>query len=241
VSGYLESVRERLVDERPAPARGFAAALRAGPNVAVVAEVKRSSPSQGEIRLDADPAETARAYEAAGAAAVSVLCAEAGFGGSPEHMRAARAATGIPVLAKDFLLYPEQVAAHRLAGADAVLVIMAMVSDDEARALLDAARLLGVDVLVEAHTAEEVRRAAALGAAVIGVNARDLSTLAVDVERQLRLLESAPPEAVVVAESGISSAEDVRRAREAGADAVLVGTALMRRPELLVEIAGVPR
>jgi indole-3-glycerol phosphate synthase len=241
VSGYLATVRERLAGSPPAPARGFAAALRAGASVAVIAEVKRSSPSQGAIRPDADAAETARRYEDGGAAAVSVLCAREGFDGSLDDLRAARAAVAIPALAKDFLLYAEQVAAHRLAGADAVLVILAMLSDAEARTLLEAARLLGVDALVEAHTAEEVERAGALDAEVIGVNARDLSTLEVDVERQLRLLDAAPAGAVLVAESGVASARDVERARDAGADAVLVGSALMHEPALLAELAAVPR
>ena len=163
-----------------------------------------------------------------GAAAMSVLCAERDFAGSLDDLAAARAAADLPAVAKDFTVFPEQVAAQRLAGADAILVILAMVSDDEARRLLQAAELLGMDALVETHSAEEVERALALEARVVGVNARDLDTLAVDRERQLGLVSGLPDSVVRVAESGISSRADVEAARDAGADAVLVGTALMR-------------
>ena len=207
----------------------------------MIAEIKRASPSQGAIAPEADVAETARSYAVGGAAAMSVLCAERDFGGSLDDLAAARAAADLPAIAKDFTVFPEQVAAQRLAGADAVLVILAMVSDDEARRLLQAAELLGMDALVETHSAGEVERALALEAAVIGVNARDLDTLAVDRDRQLELVASLPDSVVRVAESGISSRADVEAARDAGADAVLVGTALMRAPGLLAELVGVAR
>jgi indole-3-glycerol phosphate synthase len=241
VSGYLARLGGDIRREAPEPARGFADALAAGPAVAVIAEIKRASPSQGAIAPGADVAETARAYAAGGAAAMSVLCAERDFGGSLADLSAARRAAGLPAIAKDFTVFPEQVAAQRLAGADAILVILAMVSDDEARRLLQAAELLGMDALVETHSAAEVDRALALEARVVGVNARDLDTLAVDRERQLELVASLPDAVVRVAESGISSRADVEAARDAGADAVLVGTALMKAPGLLGELVGVAR
>src|SRR6185437_13749335 len=163
------------------------------------------------------------------------------FGGSLDHLREARAAVSIPAIAKDFTVFPEQVAAQRLAGADAILVILAMVSDDEARRLMETAALLGMDALVETHSREEIDRAVAIGARVVGVNARDLETLEIDRDRQLELLSSLPRDVIRVAESGIAAREDVERARDAGADAVLVGTALMRDPLLLAELVGVPR
>ena len=241
MSGYLARLQGDIRRDAPEPARGFADALAAGADIAVVAEIKRASPSQGAIAPAADVTATARAYAAGGAAAMSVLCAERDFAGSLADLTAARRAADLPALAKDFTVFTEQVAAQRLAGADAILVILAMVSDDEARRLLRTAELLGMDALVEAHTAAEVERAVALEARVIGVNARDLDTLAVDRDRQLELVAAIPDSVVRVAESGIGSRADVEAARDAGADAVLVGTALMRRPDLLAELAGVPR
>jgi len=241
MSGYLTRLGGDIRRDAPEPARGFAAALAAGPAIAVIAEIKRASPSEGSIAPDADVAATARAYAAGGAAAMSVLCAERDFGGSPADLTTARRAAHLPALAKDFTVFPEQVAAQRIAGADAILVILAMVSDDEARRLLQTAELLGMDALVEAHTAAEVERALELGAAVVGVNARDLGTLAIDRDRQLALVASLPESVVRVAESGIGSRAEVEAARDAGADAVLVGTALMRRPELLGDLVGVAR
>jgi indole-3-glycerol phosphate synthase len=241
VRGYLSQLAGDLRRAAPEPARGFADALRAGPSVAVIAEIKRSSPSEGGIAPAADVGETARRYAEGGAAAMSVLVAERDFGGSLDDLRAARAAAGLPALAKEFTLFPEQVAAQRTAGADAVLVLLALVSDAEAARLLQTAELLGMDAVVEAHTAAEVDRAVGLGARVIGVNARDLESLEIDRDRQLELLGRIPQTAVRVAESGIAGRADVEAARDAGADAVLVGTALMRRPQLLGELVGVAR
>ena len=241
MTGYLARIGGDIRRDAPEPSRGFAEALTAGGDVTVIAELKRSSPSQGAIAPDADIAGTAVAYEHGGAACLSVLCAERDFGGSLEHLREARRRVSIPALAKDFTVFPEQVARQRLAGADAVLVILAMVTDDEARRLLQTADLLGMDALVETHSAEEVERALALDARVVGVNARDLETLEVDTARQRELLGMLPPGVVRVAESGIGSRGDVEAARNAGADAVLVGTALMRDPGLLSDLVGVPR
>ena len=241
MSGYLTRLSGDIRRDAPDQPRGFADALAAGPSVAVIAEVKRTSPSQGAIRADADVVETAVRYEDGGAACVSVLCAERDFGGSPDDLSAARGAISIPALAKDFTVFPEQVARQRIAGADAVLVILGMVSDDEAKRLSETARLLGMDVLVEANDAAEVERAVALESRMIGVNARNLETLEVDRDGQLELLASLPEGSLRIAESGVASRADVEAARDAGAHAVLVGTSLMRSPELLGELVGVPR
>ena len=241
MSGYLTRLSGDIRRDAPDQPRGFADALAAGPSVAVIAEVKRASPSQGAIRADADVVETAVRYEDGGAACVSVLCAERDFGGSPDDLSAARGAISIPALAKDFTVFPEQVARQRIAGADAVLVILGMVSDDEAKRLSETARLLGMDVLVEANDAAQVERAVALGSRMIGVNARNLETLEVDRDAQLELLASLPEGSLRIAESGVASRADVEAARDAGAHAVLVGTSLMRSHELLGELVGVPR
>jgi indole-3-glycerol phosphate synthase len=241
VTGYLARIGGDVRRDAPDPTRGFADALRAGDAVAVIAEVKRSSPSEGAIAPEADIPGTAMRYEAGGAACLSVLCAERDFGGSLEHLREARQAVSIPAIAKDFTVFPEQVARQRLAGADAILVILAMLTDEEARRLIQTAALLGMDALVETHDAAEVERALGLEARVVGVNARDLETLRIDRDRQLDLLAALPADVVRVAESGIGSRAEVEAARDAGADAVLVGTALMRNPALLGDLVGVPR
>ena len=241
MTGYLTRLGGDVRRDAPEPTRGFADALVTGAAVAVIAEIKRASPSHGEIAPKADVAATARAYADGGAAALSVLCAHRDFGGSLDDLAAARAASDLPALAKEFTVFPEQVAAQRLAGADAILIILAMVTDAEARRLLATAELLGMDALVEAHTASEIDRALGLDARIVGVNARDLDTLEVDRGRQLELLASLPETVVRVAESGIGVRAEVELARDAGADAVLVGTALMRRPELLADLVGVPR
>ncbi len=209
------------------PPRGFAEALRRGEPPAVIAEVKRASPSAGSI-ADRDPAERARAYEAGGAAALSVLTEPRHFGGSLADLRAARWATSLPVLRKDFLVHPSQLIESRAAGADAVLLIAAALDDAELAALLALAGDLGLGVLLEAHAEDDLERALATDAQVIGVNARDLETLEVDGERALRLLGRIPGDRVAVLESGISRPEQARRAVEAGARAILVGEALMR-------------
>ena len=209
------------------PARDLAAALRTGAAPAVIAEVKRSSPSAGAIR-DADAAEQARIYEAAGAAAISVLTEPRHFDGSLLDLQAARRAVDLPVLRKDFVIHPAQLIESRAAGADAVLLIAPAVSELELKALVAAAADLGMDALVEAHAEEDLDRALATDAELIGINARDLETLEVDLGRALALLERIPGDRVAVAESGISTREHVERALAAGARAVLVGEALMR-------------
>jgi indole-3-glycerol phosphate synthase / phosphoribosylanthranilate isomerase len=205
----------------------FRAAL-AGPGLAAVAEVKRRSPSAGDLRPDADPARLAAEFAGAGAAAVSVLVDER-FGGSPADLRAARAATALPLLAKGFFRDEGQLLQLKQAGADAVLVILRNLDDARAKALLGHSAALGLDVLVEAHDEDELRRAVALGAEIVGVNARDLSTFEIDRRRQLELVARLRDhDCVVVAESGVWTRAQGAAAELAGADAILVGSALMR-------------
>ena len=212
------------------PPRPFERALTDAEPPAVIAELKRSSPSAGRI-AEADAVERARAYESAGAAAVSVLTEPVHFDGALADLRAAHLAVSIPVLRKDFLVHPSQVIESRVEGADAVLLITAALSDNELAVMLAAASDLGLGTLVEAHGADDLDRAVASGATVIGVNARDLQTLEVDLDRALSLLGRVPSDRVPVLESGVSEPEHVRRAVAAGARAVLVGEALMRTPD----------
>jgi len=221
------------LSERPGwalPRRGFTAALRAR-RPAVIAEVKKASPSKGVIRADFDPVAIARRYAACGAAAISVLTEERHFQGSPAHLEAIRAAVDVPLLRKDFIVDPYQVAEARAWGADAILLIVAALDDAALRDLHAAALDLGLDVLVEAHTAEEVDRASAAGATLIGINNRDLRTFVTTLETAERLRSRLPAGAVGVAESGIESAADVERLRAAGYDVFLVGESLMRQPD----------
>jgi indole-3-glycerol phosphate synthase len=204
----------------------FEDALRR-PGLTAIAEVKRRSPSAGDLRPDADPAALVRAYEAAGAAAASILV-DARFGGTWDDLRAARAAARLPLLAKGFFSTEDDLRTAREAGADAALLLLRDLDDPTARRLLDAATELGLETLVEAHDAEELERAVALDARVIGINARDLSTFRIDRAEQLRLVAQAPRDRVVIAESGIASRAQGAAAELAGADAILVGSTLMR-------------
>jgi indole-3-glycerol phosphate synthase len=209
------------------PARDFAGALRARPAPALIAEVKRASPSAGAI-AHVDPRAQAAAYERAGAAAVSVLTEPRHFGGSLADLRSVHLVTRVPVLRKDFLVHPAQIMEARAGGADAALLIAAAVSRTELGALLAVAEDLGLATVVEAHGAPDLEAAVDSAAAVIGVNARDLESLQVDEGAALELLRTVPDDRLRVLESGISSRDQVERAVEAGADAVLVGEALVR-------------
>ncbi len=202
----------------------------AGPGLAAVAEIKRRSPSAGDLRPDADPALLARGFEQAGAAAISVLV-DGRFGGSTEDLLAARSATRIPILAKGFFRAEAELAALSRAGADAVLLLLRDLDDQHAARLMAASGELGLDALVEAHSSTELDRAVKLGAACIGLNARDLDTFRIDRRAQHDLVARAPRNRVVVAESGIESRAQAAAAELAGADAVLVGSALMRAAE----------
>jgi indole-3-glycerol phosphate synthase / phosphoribosylanthranilate isomerase len=200
------------------------------PGLAAIAEVKRRSPSAGDLRPDADPANLAAGFEAAGAAAVSILVDER-FGGSPADLGAARSASKLPLLAKGFFSHADQLAELRRAGADAVLLLLRDLTDAQLARLMRAADQLSMDALVEAHDADELARAVALDTEVIGVNARDLDTFAIDRGAALELVASAPRDRVVVAESGVTACAHGAAAELAGADAILVGSALMRAPD----------
>lgn len=210
-----------------APVRGFADALRGAGRMDVIAEVKRRSPSKGELRADLDPARLAATYEAGGAACLSVLTDREFFGGSAEDLAGARAACHLPVLRKDFTVAPADVCDARLMGADAVLLIVAALSDDELRSLHALALDVGLDALVEVHDEAELERALSAGAVLVGVNQRDLTTFDVDPDRAVRLARSMPDRVVRVAESGVRGVEDARRLADAGYDAVLVGESLV--------------
>jgi indole-3-glycerol phosphate synthase len=218
--------------------RGFAAALRDAEGLAVVAEVKRRSPSKGDLAADLDPAALAQAYEQGGATCLSVLTDAEFFGGSPDDLRAARAATRLPVLRKDFTVSPADVCDARIIGADAVLLIAAALDDDELADLHTLALDIGLDALVEVHDEAELDRALAAGAHLVGVNQRDLVTFEVDDERAVRVGAAIPPTVVRVAESGVRGPDDAAALAAAGFDAVLVGELLVtsRDPAAAVEL-----
>jgi indole-3-glycerol phosphate synthase len=201
------------------------------PGIGVIAEFKRRSPSAGTLREDADVGEVVSAYERGGASALSVLTEGLNFDGSLEDLRAARAACALPILRKDFIVDPYQLHEALLAGADAVLLIVAALRAGELASLLEKARALGLDVLVEVHDREELLSALSLGADMVGINNRDLRDFSVDVERTERLLAEMPAGVTVVSESGIATAEQLRSLQQAGVHAVLVGESLMRSPD----------
>lgn len=216
--------------------RPFAAAL-ARPGLSVIAEFKRRSPSAGEIAATASVAERVGAYERAGAVALSVLTDETHFGGSLEDLRAARAASDLPILRKDFIVDPYQLYEAAASGADAVLLIVRALEDGALRALHEEARGLGLDCLVEVHDAGELERALRLGAETIGINNRNLDRGTVEISTTYELLPGVPEGKAVVAESGISTRAELEELARAGVDAVLIGEALMRSadPEAFLE------
>ncbi len=223
----LQVLETRIAEAGPAGGRLRAMeALRAA-GVRVIAECKRRSPSRGVLRADYDPAAVAAAYEAAGAAAISVLTEPAFFDGDLEHLRAVRARVALPVLRKDFTVDRYQIAEARLAGADMVLLIVAALDDAMLRDLLTYARELDLAALVEVHDDEEAGRAVDAGAGIIGVNNRNLKTLAVSIETSYRIVDRLPRECIRVAESGLRSADDIASLRAAGFDAFLIGERFM--------------
>jgi indole-3-glycerol phosphate synthase len=239
LSTYTTELRERL-EEQPLdaedlearlahgrPSQDMVAALTRNPP-AVIAEVKRASPSAGTITASADPAVQARAYATGGASAVSVLTEPAHFGGSLADLDAVRSAVDLPLLRKDFVVHPSQVLEARAHGADAVLLIAACLGDDELTSLLAASRDLGMEPFVETHDDEDLSRTLATDARIVGVNARDLESLEVDLTSALNRLRRVPGDRVAVLESGIGARAHMEAALEAGASAVLVGEALMR-------------
>ena len=223
-------LERRAAAHRP---RGFEEALRraAAGGPAVIAELKKASPSRGLIRPDFDSVTLARSLEAAGAAALSVLTDREFFQGSLDDLCNASAAVRIPCLRKDFILDPFQILEARAASADAILLIVAALNDADLTMLHHEARRMGLDVLCEVHDRNEVERAAALGCGVIGVNSRNLHTMQVEPQTQLDLAPWLPRDAVHVAESGIRNASDIARLQEVGYDAFLVGESLMRQPD----------
>ena len=232
---------KKAAREAPAP-RGFAAAVKGenkgsgADDVRVIAEVKKASPSKGIIRADFDPVAIARDYEAAGAVALSVLTEEKYFLGSLDYMKAVREVVSLPILRKDFIVHPYQVFESRAAGADCILLIVAILDDRLLGELHDLARSLAMDVLVEVHTEEELRRALGIDAAIIGINNRDLNTFKTDLGTTKRLaarLAALVDDGVSrVSESGIKTAADIELLLAAGADAFLIGEALMREGDV---------
>jgi indole-3-glycerol phosphate synthase len=221
---------EAAIRDRP-PARDLAQALRQPGRVTAIAEFKRRSPSAGWIREGAAVGDIVPRYVSAGAAGLSVLTDEPFFGGTLDDLAAARAVASVPILRKDFIVDEYQIAEARAAGADAILLIVSALDDGALRALFQSCARWGVQALVEAHDGAEVARAVALEAPIIGINHRDLRTFTVDTTLAARMRPEIPADRVVVAESGIRTAADVRRMGESGIDAVLVGETLMRAPE----------
>lgn len=240
----LRGRRAELEDRAAAApaARSLTDALRGGDEISVVAEFKRRSPSAGDLARGAEPVPVARGYREAGASALSVLTDGPWFGGALEDLSDVRASVDLPVLRKDFLVDPIQVVEARAAGADGVLLIARVLEGPRLGEMLRACADAGMDALVEVHGADELDRALEAGARIVGVNARDLDTFAVDLALSERLVGAVPGDRVAVAESGIRGGGDVRRMGEAGADAVLVGGWLMERgPGAVAELCGVPR
>jgi indole-3-glycerol phosphate synthase len=238
--------RKREVSEAALEAEALAASAVPGrlrealalPGIGAIAEFKRRSPSAGELRPGADVRAIARAYERAGASAMSVLTEEANFAGSLADLRAARSACALPILCKDFIIDPYQLYESRAAGADAVLLIVAALKDSELTELHERALALGLDALVEVHDRDELARAAAIEPRIVGVNNRDLRDLSVDVRRTAQLLQEMPAGALVVSESGIATREQVAELERQGVDAVLVGETLMRAADPGEALAG---
>lgn len=231
-----EPLKKLMTQARNAsPPRGFRAALdkaRAEKRPGLIAEIKKASPSQGVIRADFDPETLARDYERGGATCLSVLTDTPSFKGAPEDLMAARQATHLPVLRKDFMLEPYQIVQSRALGADCILLIMAMLDDAAVKKLLETAEEWGMDALVEVHDEAELARALDFDAGLIGINNRDLKTFVTDIGTSIRLKPLIPEDRHVVAESGLSKAADLTRLAAAGISSYLIGESLMRQADV---------
>ena len=226
----IEELRDIARDQ--APARGFAKTIQNASVTALICEVKKASPSKGIIREDFDPVAIAKAYEAGGAACMSVLTDGPGFMGSNTIFKQVRSATSLPLLRKDFFIDPIQVTEARAMGADCILVIMAMIDDDTARSLMEEAAELGMDALIETHDEDELARAIKLGGNLIGINNRDLRTFETSLDTFGRLAGQVPESAILIAESGIFTRDDIARLAKDGAQGYLIGESLMRQDDV---------
>ncbi len=237
-STTIDTLREKA-SNLPAP-RGFSRAIQAAAKTkpALICEVKKASPSKGIIREDFDPVAIARAYESGGAACLSVLTDRPGFMGSNEIFAAVRKAASLPLLRKDFMLDPIQIAESAAMGADCVLIIMGMIDDAAAKALLDEAAALGLDALIETHDAEELSRALALGGQLIGINNRDLRTFETTLDTFANLAPKVPETATLIAESGIFTRDDIAALTAQGAQGFLIGESLMRETDVEGAVRG---
>lgn len=222
---------KRKIQDLP-PTRDFCAALSPPNCVHLIAEVKKKSPSKGIIREDFNPVEIARTYAANGASAISVLTDREFFAGELAYLSAIREAVTLPLLRKDFTIDPYHIYQARLVGADAVLLIVSILTSTQLREFIEIARSLGLASLVEVHTEEELEVALTGGAEIVGINNRDLKTFHTDIATTFRLKDSIPTDTVVVSESGINTHEDVMKLKEAGINAILVGESLMRSPDI---------
>ncbi len=226
----LSEVKQRVADT--GPTRGFGKALASGSSIRLIAEVKKASPSKGVIRQDFDPAGIARIYEEAGATCLSVLTEKKFFQGDLAYLGDIRNAVRLPLLRKDFIIDEYQIFEARAAGADAILLIAACLDRQQTEDYLGTAEELGLDVLVESHTAKELDRSLLAGARIVGINNRDLSSFTVSLQRTFDLVKDIPDDRVVVSESGIMTREDVVSLGQAGVDAILVGESLMREKDI---------